>query len=56
MRPEIESSSTPMKRMAAGAMLMKLPMPQPGSSTVADEGTPKRARASCMAAMTVGEV
>ena len=36
MRPEIESSSTPMKRMAAGAMLMKLPMPQPGSSTVAD--------------------
>ena len=35
---------------------MKLPVPQPGSSTVALPGTPRRASASCMAAMTVGEV
>ena len=38
------------------AWLMKLPMPQPGSRTVALSGTPRRASASCMAAMTVGEV
>jgi hypothetical protein len=45
-----------MKRMPAGAPAMKLPVPQPGSSTVADAGTPRRASAACMAEMTVGEV
>ena len=35
---------------------MKLPMPQPGSSTVACSGTPSRVSASCMARITVGEV
>ena len=45
-----------MNRCPAGAALMKLPIPQPGSSTVAFSGTPRRARASCMAAMTIGEV
>ena len=39
----------------AAAWLMKLPMPQPGSSTVAS-GTPRRARASCIACMTTGDV
>jgi hypothetical protein len=34
---------------------MMLPVQQPGSSSVASEGTPRRARASCMAAMTTGE-
>ena len=33
-----------MKRMPAGARAMKLPMPQPGSSTVASAGTPRCAR------------
>ncbi len=42
MRPEMESSSTPMNRMPAGAWLMKLPVPQPGSSTRALAGTPRR--------------
>ena len=37
-----ESSSTPMNRMPAGAWVMKLPVPQPGSSTVASSGTPRR--------------
>ena len=36
--------------------LMKLPVPQPGSRIVALAGTPRRAMASWMAAMTVGEV
>ena len=31
MRPEMESSSTPMKRIPSRARLMKLPVPQPGS-------------------------
>ena len=44
IRPERRSSSTPMKRMPAGAQARKLPMPQPGSSTVASAGTPRRAR------------
>jgi hypothetical protein len=35
---------------------MKLPLPQPGSRTVASWGTPRRARASCMAVMTSEEV
>ena len=35
---------------------MKLPMPQPGSSTVAPSGTPRRRIARCMACMTTGEV
>ena len=56
MRPEMLSSSTPMKRMSAGARPMKLPMPQPGSSTVASWGTPKCLSASCMARMTSGAV
>ena len=56
MRPERLSSSTPMNRSPGGAALMKLPVPQPGSSTVASLGTPRRARASCMAVITVGEV
>ena len=45
IRPERRSSSTPMKRMPAGAWARKFPMPQPGSSTVASAGTPRRARA-----------
>ena len=45
-----------MKRMPSGASRMKFPVPQPGSNTVADPGTPRRASASCMAVMTVGEV
>ena len=36
--------------------LMKLPVPQPGSRIVALAGTPRRAIASWMAAMTVGDV
>ena len=40
IRPERRSSSTPMKRMPAGARAMKLPMPQPGSSTVASAAHP----------------
>ncbi len=35
---------------------MKLPVPQPGSRIVALPGTPRRAMASWMAAMTVGDV
>ena len=35
---------------------MKLPMPHPGSRIVALAGTPRRAMASWMAAMTVGDV
>ena len=46
----------PMKCMPAGAWLMKLPVPQPGSSTVASGGTPSRRKALCMARMTIGEV
>ena len=38
------------------ASAMKLPIPQPGSRTVASWGTPKRLSASCMARMTRGEV
>jgi hypothetical protein len=48
MRPEMLSSSTPIKRMAAGARLIKLPVPQPGSRTVACSGTPRRAKAACI--------
>ena len=36
--------------------LMKLPVPQPGSRIVALAGTPRRAMASWMAVMTVGDV
>ena len=54
--PEMLSSSTPMKRMLSGASPMKLPMPQPGSSTVASSGTPKCLSAPCMARMTSGAV
>ena len=50
IRPEMESSSTPMNRIADGAMAMKRPTPHPGSSTVALGGTPRRSRAWCMAA------
>ena len=56
MRPEMESSSTPMKRVPGWPWLMKLPVPQPGSRIVALAGTPRRAMASWMAAMTVGDV
>ena len=56
MRPEMESSSTPMKRVPSLPWLMKLPVPQPGSRIVALPGTPRRAIASWMAAMTVGDV
>ena len=38
MRPDIVSSSTPMKRIPSRPGLMKLPVPQPGSSTVALSG------------------
>ena len=53
MRPVMESSSTPMKRDPSGAAPMKLPVPQPGSRMVALLGTPRRAMASCMDAITV---
>ena len=56
MRPEMESSSTPMKRVPWLPWLMKLPVPQPGSRIVALAGMPRRAMASWMAAMTVGDV
>ena len=42
MRPEMLSISTPMKCMPGGARRMKLPLPQPGSRTVASWGTPRR--------------
>ena len=45
IRPERRSSSTPMKRMPAGARARKFPMPQPGSRTVASWGTPRCASA-----------
>src|SRR5438874_1709063 len=56
MRPDRRSSSIPMKRMPAGAWARKFPMPQPGSSTVASDGTPRRARAAYIACMTTGAV
>jgi hypothetical protein len=56
IRPESESSSTPVNRIPAGASRRKLPEPQPGSSTRASQGTPRRARASNIALTTVGEV
>jgi hypothetical protein len=46
-------SGRPPPRAEAGA---RLPMPQPGSSTVASAGTPRRAMASWVAEMTVGDV
>ena len=54
-RPELLSSSMPMKRMPPGAAAMKLPVQQPGSSSVASERMRRRTRPSCMAAMTTGE-
>ena len=56
MRPEMESISTPMKRVPGWPWLMKLPVPQPGSRMVALLGTPRRVMASWMEAMTVGDV
>ena len=56
MRPEMESISTPMKRIPGWPWFMKLPMPQPGSNTVALLGTPRWPMASWMALMTSGEV
>ena len=41
---------------AGRGLAMKLPVPHPGSSTVASGGTPSRRRAPCMARMTIGEV
>ena len=45
-----------MNRMALGAMYRNRPGPQPGSSTRAVSGTPRRFIASYMARMTVEEV
>ena len=56
MRPEVVSISTPMKCIPPAACARKLPVPQPGSSTVALSETPRRERASCIAAITVGDV
>jgi hypothetical protein len=52
----MESISIPMKRLPGRAYAMKLPTPQPGSRMVLESGTPKRAIASWIEAMTVGEV
>jgi hypothetical protein len=46
----------PMKRIPSGARAMKLPMPQPGSSTAASAGTPRCRSAACIAWTTTGEV
>ena len=43
-------------RCPAGAALMKFPMAQPGSSTVAFSGTPRRRIAWNIARITTGEV
>ena len=56
IRPEMESSSTPMKRCPSPALAHEIAGAAAGLQDRGVAGTPRRAIASWMAVMTVGDV